>query len=311
MPPKPVLAIYGLVYDPEFHACVQIAENLEKDFGYKENITYEYHEFFERQFAEFLNDKRKETKCADKMYADPYMPLIIYKGKIGRSIDYMTDIASEFNKRYYIKDNKTFLFRASRAFKEKIRKNGGIAVYQDIKIGDKRPQKIIYLLNIDVCPLAANNFKCLCTGEKGGKLKYKGTPFHRVVRDGWVQGGDIVSGGGDGGWSIYGEHFNDESFSKKFDSAGVLAYANDGPHTNSSQFFITLDNLSWMNEKAVAFGEVIQGLDTVKDIGDVPLANERPIDDCYIESCGLFSLEFTDEEVQDLKTYPSISKISA
>lgn len=86
------------------------------------------------------------------------------------------------------------------------------------------------------------------------RLNYKGSPFHRVVRDGWVQGGDIVSGTGDDGWSIYGEVFGDESFAIKLNEAGVLAMANDGPHTNGSQFLITLAPQPWLNHKVVGFG---------------------------------------------------------
>lgn len=86
------------------------------------------------------------------------------------------------------------------------------------------------------------------------RLNYKGSPFHRVVRDAWVQGGDILSGDGDGGCSIYGETFGDESFAVKLNEAGVLAMANDGPHTNSSQFLVTLEPQPWLNHKVVGFG---------------------------------------------------------
>lgn len=86
------------------------------------------------------------------------------------------------------------------------------------------------------------------------RLSYKLSPFHRVVRDGWVQGGDIVSGSGDGGVSIYGDAFGDETFTIKFDEAGVLAMANDGPHTNGSQFLVTLAPQPWLDHKVVGFG---------------------------------------------------------
>lgn len=86
------------------------------------------------------------------------------------------------------------------------------------------------------------------------RLSYKLSPFHRVVRDGWVQGGDIVSGSGDGGVSIYGDAFGDETFTIKCDEAGVLAMANDGPHTNGSQFLVTLAPQPWLNHKVVGFG---------------------------------------------------------
>lgn len=86
------------------------------------------------------------------------------------------------------------------------------------------------------------------------RLCYKGSPFHRVVRGAWVQGGDISSGAGDGGCSIYGEVFGDESFAVKLHEAGILAMANDGPHTNGSQFLVTLVPQPWLNHKVVGFG---------------------------------------------------------
>ncbi len=82
-------------------------------------------------------------------------------------------------------------------------------------MGMTQPKRIIVQLFNKICPMAAENFKSLCTGEKGGKLKYKGTPFHRIVTKGWAQAGDIINGSGDGGWSIYGESFCDESFAIK------------------------------------------------------------------------------------------------
>lgn len=86
------------------------------------------------------------------------------------------------------------------------------------------------------------------------RLNYKGSPFHRVVRDAWVQGGDILTGAGDGGVSIYGEVFGDESFAVDLNESGILAMANDGPHTNGSQFLVTLAPQPWLNYKVVGFG---------------------------------------------------------
>lgn len=86
------------------------------------------------------------------------------------------------------------------------------------------------------------------------RLSFKGSPFHRVVRDGWVQGGDIISGAGDGGVSIYGDVFGDETFAVRFAETGVLAMANDGPHTNASQFLVALAPQPWLDHKVVGFG---------------------------------------------------------
>lgn len=73
-----------------------------------------------------------------------------------------------------------------------------------------------------------------------------------------MQGGDISSGAGDGGCSIYGNVFGDESFAVKLHEAGILAMANDGPHTNGSQFLVTLAPQPWLNHKVVGFGRRVK-----------------------------------------------------
>jgi len=110
----------------------------------------------------------------------------------------------------------------------------------------------------DVVPRTAENFRCLCTGEKGKKLHFKGSKFHRIVPGFMAQGGDITNGDGTGGMSIYGKHFADESFARLHSRSNLLSMANCGANTNNSQFFILFKQQVHLDKKHVVFGEVVR-----------------------------------------------------
>lgn len=164
-------------------------------------------------------------------------------------------------------------------------------VFFDVVGGGKPLGRIVMELYSDVVPKTAENFRALCTGEKGvgrlGKaLHYEGSPFHRIIPQFMLQGGDFTNFNGTGGESIYGFRFADEQFTMKHTRPGLLSMANAGPNTNGSQFFITTVPCPWLDGKHVVFGEVADGMDVVSAIENRGSSSGRPKERVIIASCG-------------------------
>ncbi|XP_044486706.1 peptidyl-prolyl cis-trans isomerase CYP63 [Mangifera indica] len=176
-------------------------------------------------------------------------------------------------------------------------------VFFDLSVDGDPVEKIVMELFADVVPKTAENFRALCTGEKGvgkstGKpLHYKGSIFHRIIKGFMAQGGDFSKGNGTGGESIYGGKFADENFKLGHDGPGFLSMANSGVNTNGSQFFITFKRQPHLDGKHVVFGKVVRGLDIVKKIEQLGTADGKPARLVKIIDCG----EFSESKIQDGK----------
>ncbi|XP_066342867.1 peptidyl-prolyl cis-trans isomerase-like [Miscanthus floridulus] len=169
-------------------------------------------------------------------------------------------------------------------------------VFLDLSIDGEKVGRVVIELFADKVPKTAENFRLLCTGERGAgrwsgkRLHYKGAPFHRVVPGFMCQGGDITAGNGTGGESALGDggrYFADEALGVvRHSGPGVVSMANAGPNTNGSQFFITFADAPWLDGRHVAFGRVEQGMDAVRAVEKAGSMSGRTVRPVVIADCG-------------------------
>ena len=120
------------------------------------------------------------------------------------------------------------------------------------------------------------------TDEKRTDPLYSDVPFHRIISGFMLQCGDPTGTGRGGPGYTFDDEFHDEL---RHDGPGVLSMANRGPDTNGSQFFITLDAQPHLDGDHAVFGEVVDGMDVVEEIGAVRTdPNDQPTEDVRLTS---------------------------
>eukprot|EP00753_Platysulcus_tardus_P002811 PLAT11925.1.p1 GENE.PLAT11925.1~~PLAT11925.1.p1 ORF type:complete len:517 (+),score=243.47 PLAT11925.1:62-1612(+) len=287
------LNVVGVLWDAGFQEAAFLVKHLAKAYH---TLEAEVQSEVLTDWELLLPSRLKRLDADDEVSLDArtYSARALVTANDGFYIGTPAELLAWAQRRYgyrHVPNARLYARAAEAAFRSWMLSTGDIFCFMDVAVGVEEAERIIFQLYKDTCPKTAENFRALCTGEKGTsrsgvKLHYKRSPFHRVVKRGWVQGGDIVSGGGDGGESIYGASFPDESFSVRHDKPGMLSMSSDGPNTNNSQFFITLDAAPWLDFKRVAFGRVIAGFTHVRAMSELRVENERPVRECVVEECG-------------------------
>ncbi|XP_030850300.1 probable inactive peptidyl-prolyl cis-trans isomerase-like 6 [Strongylocentrotus purpuratus] len=286
------LTVIGLLPNETFHIARCCAEALYQSNPEKFK-TPDIRGLLEFEWEEYVEEQRKALRDETWVFTEKAMTYV--NGEFLGGPEALKQWSEQHFNYVEYKPLPLYMALAEEAYKEHILATKHTFVYFDVTVDGEKIGRLLFELFTDQCPRTCENFRALCTGEKGQKtddtlmkFHYLESLFHRIVPNGWVQGGDILYGKGDGGESIHGPVFEDENFSVKHNARGVLGMGNKGRHTNGSQFYITCQPAPWMDSKFVAFGKLVEGTEVLKTLEGQETYNERPKKDCKIAACGVF-----------------------
>uniref|UniRef100_A0A3Q4N2E1 Peptidyl-prolyl cis-trans isomerase n=1 Tax=Neolamprologus brichardi TaxID=32507 RepID=A0A3Q4N2E1_NEOBR len=284
MDSKMLIEIVGVLKDCSFHVAKSIAEGLKQQFP-AAFLDPEIRPLFEFEWHGYLCDKKRELRGEVWQYSSSLMCFLN-----GRLLGDEKDLASWAENQWgftFARPQAFYTILAEEYYIEHLQKTGHQFVFMDVEIAGEPAGRLMFELFSDICPKTSKNFEGLCTGEQGLSqsgfpLCYKGSLFHRIVPNGWVQGG---------GTHVLKKIYIYNNFAISHSKRGILGMANKGAHSNGSQFYITLQPTPWMDKTYVAFGQVVEGLDVLRRLEEAPTCNERPKYECRIIACGVLKPE--------------------
>ncbi|BFZ09205.1 hypothetical protein BsWGS_12244 [Bradybaena similaris] len=289
------ISLFGLINDVNFIKAKSCVEDLQRKNpkAFPNPVILGMLQF---DWDIFIDQKRKELR--GEVWSFNEKAIAFVNGElIGGPDDLIGWAENEHNFEEY-RPEALYYTLTEEAYTSKLNSQKHDHVFLDVAISGEFIGGLVIELYSDIAPKTCANFLQLCSGEKGEsqetgyRLCYENSIFHRIVKNGWIQGGDIYEGRGNGGESVYGNVFEDENFILKHNERGIVGMANRGRHSNGSQFYITLQPCPWMDAKFVAFGKVIEGTQVLKKIEEQETTNERPNAEIKIVKSGVINYEF-------------------
>ena len=256
------IEVYGLIRSSAFHQAKAILKGLSNEVrGYSEGM-------FESDWELFQQSKLNKLDISLET-------LIYIDGQHIGGTSELSSVAIDKYKYIELGNQALYLAEAESSYIQMISAPSKQYILWHIKIGDGPEKKVVIELDKQNCPRTAENFYQLANGFKD--LNYQGSSIHRVVQDGYIEGGFINTATGKSHTSIYGEFFDDENYSYEHSRPGVLGMSKFGRGQNGSVFYITLRPLPHLNGRMVAFGRVIEGMDVIRAISAIPSNSQRPV----------------------------------